>query len=157
MAKLQFKMPRQIDGVQYDKGVHTVEDSLLAHWYVLAGITNGVIVVVEGIKGNQSAPPPPPPADLKPPQVPQQPAAPQAPAAQTPAAPSGTSYPDLMNNGPQDQAPTQVGGQQPPQVPQQPAPESDEAKKNKRQEAAKKAAATRAANKAAAKTEGPAQ
>ena len=44
---VEFKQPRQIDGVTYTKGTHTVDDKLFAHWFFKACVINGVAFVKE--------------------------------------------------------------------------------------------------------------
>lgn len=44
--KVNFKVPRAIDGVTYSKGVHEVPDSLRSHWYFLALLGNSEAMLV---------------------------------------------------------------------------------------------------------------
>lgn len=52
--KIQFKMPRSLDGVNYSKGIHEVPDSLSKHWYFLALVQNGDAVILESAKDKTS-------------------------------------------------------------------------------------------------------
>lgn len=54
--KVNFKVPREIDGVTYQKGVQEVPDSLKKHWYLLAIIQNGNASIVEEGKPAPVAP-----------------------------------------------------------------------------------------------------
>ncbi len=150
--KVQFKMPREIDGANYPKGTHEVPDSLEKHWYLLACVQNGNAVILEGPKAKKAQAPAPPPPPSSPP------VAPVAPDV----APPGPSYQDLLNGGAEQSTPVAPGLPEVPKAdppPSSPPAQSDDeaAKKAKRVEAAKKAAATRAANKAKVEKDGPAE
>ncbi len=53
--KVKFNSPREIDEILYTKGVHEVDDKLAKHWYFLAGVNNGVIVILTEPKKEASA------------------------------------------------------------------------------------------------------
>lgn len=160
--KVNFKMPRSLDGVDYKKGTHEVPDSLAKHWYLLAMIQNGVASIVEA------------PGAVKP----QAPVIPETPPPQTPVVPSqpaAPSYHDHMANWESEEekakkaqatAPVETATQEEADkmiesgeatIPSEDvvsAPEVEMTEEQKlalkRSEAAKKAAATRAAKKAQA-------
>lgn len=48
--KVEFKEPRQIDGVHFKKGVHEIDDKFHGHWYLKACVINGVALIKEAPK-----------------------------------------------------------------------------------------------------------
>lgn len=120
--KVNFKVPRSLDGVNYPKGIHTIPDSLASHWYFLAMVQNGNAVVLEA------------PSKI----APEVPATPEKIPEKAPEAPSTPNYHEHMKQWESEQDKKNAKTEKVETV-EQP---------NKRKDAAAKAAATRAANKA---------
>lgn len=129
--KVQFKMPRSLDGVNYSKGVHEVPDSLASHWYFLAMIQNGVAVILEAAGKKQ----------------PEAPMVPEKPIEKPEETPSVPNYHEHMAQWESEQDKKN-------KIETKVENHVVEDKTSKRKEAAAKAAATRAANKAKSKEVG---